>query len=185
MPLRRQITRGRVCSSVGGLARRTATILAAALVCPSSLSAQAATTQHPWVFSGGTFLTQDGGWNYGMGLELGTAREQALGDRLRLQVGAIVWTQLAAATGEAAIFPPYPDGLEHAAALRVQVRSQPAWRWPVRRGRRRRSGRLRREPGHRSARRSDCRARAPTASCWTTRAGGAVFGVHERLRDDA
>lgn len=108
------------------LIRRMIPIVGVALAAPASLNAQASAVASQWVLGGGSFLTKDGGWNYALGLELSVAREQALGDRFRLHVGTTAWTApLSAMGGEAAIYPPDPDGLEHAAALSVQVRSHP------------------------------------------------------------
>lgn len=100
--------------------------MAAALSMPAALGAQAVVDDHRWVFGAGTFLTRDSGWDYSLGLELGAAVEHDLGARLRLRAGLTALTAPAATMGaEPTIFPPYPNGLEHAAAASVQIRSSP------------------------------------------------------------
>ena len=100
-------------------------LAAGALLQPAAALAQTTPLPQQRVLSLGTFLTQDGGWNYALGLAFDAAVERDLGTRLRVSAGAAALTApLAAMGGEAAIYPPYPDGLEHALALRVQIRTQ-------------------------------------------------------------
>jgi hypothetical protein len=107
------------------VARYACALLAAALLLPAGSDAQEAPARE-WVFGGGTFLTRDRGWNFGLGLELGAALERDLGSRLRLRAGATALTApLTALGGEPAIYPPYPDGLHHALSLGVQLRTRP------------------------------------------------------------
>jgi hypothetical protein len=109
------------------LCRPRAALAAALLlaVAPATLTAQGTPDRQRWVFGVGTFLTRDRGWNYGEGLELGAALERDLGSRLQVSAGVTALTSLRGPGDEVAIYPPYPDGLEHAAALRLQARTQP------------------------------------------------------------
>ena len=82
---------------------------------------------HTWSVSGGTFLTRDRGWNYELGLELGVGIARRMGSRLQLSAGAALLTGLGTAfQGREAIFPPYPEGLRHALALRLEGRTRTA-----------------------------------------------------------
>ena len=109
-----------LCGAVG------LTALAAAEVHAQAAAGSDTAPSRRLAIGGGTFLTRDRGWNYDLGLELGAAVEQDVGSRLSVSAGvAAVTAPLTAAQGEAAIWPPFPDGLEHAVALRVQARTRP------------------------------------------------------------
>ena len=108
------------------LRRSLAGVAAALLIAtaPSTVVAQGAPEGRQWVFGLGTFLTRDRGWNYAEGLEVGVAVERDLGARLRLSLGATGLASLESGGDVPAVFPPFPDGLERAAALRLQVRTK-------------------------------------------------------------